>query len=145
MNTLTHYNPALAPAIITVLGTMPPAYITKPVTDMVVEYNAATDRTWALVPLAQEPLKDRYPIPARVQHRIKQLVDDGVDFDDLYIAHEFPGHQTVIDLRPKPVADYWQFEFDWPQIGTAVFDPILFGIKYLNGRAVWYMIDMWEW
>lgn len=140
MNTfksLTYYNHTMLPALVTVLGNIQPVCVTPPVMAPVIEYNPRTDRTWALVPLSHEPLKGRYPLPLQTQRRVKSLLDSGVEFDDLYIAHE--GYGRKVNLIPPPKQDYWG------EPEPVDLDPILFGIKYIGGKAVWYVIDVWEW
>ena len=49
------------------------------------------ERDWALMPLAEDPLyQDRhgYPMPTQVMETLGSILDTGVTFDVIYVAHE---------------------------------------------------------
>ena len=58
---------------------------------------------WVVTPAAGDPMvQDRLPIPAAQQRRLQALVENGMDFPHLYVAHELaksgPAHAAKPDF-----------------------------------------------
>lgn len=67
---------------------------------------------WAFMPIAEDPLYKRdgtLPIPNDVLAQLSNIRRVGIDFDDIYIAHELPlgsvgpGHSVTADMLEPPV------------------------------------------
>jgi len=73
----------------------------------------ADDRPWVICPAARDPLVTAgLPIPARQRRALGDIVQAGLDFPRLYLAHEVPagmalpakaGSGAVVDLRDDEV------------------------------------------
>lgn len=120
-------------------------------------YPGKNGRDWVFLPYRDEPDKGNYPLPRRTISRIQRLLENGVDFDDIWIAHEIPSGGQDYVPPPSPLGvtkSQWASHIlqvldgvYLPQISLAeLLDPILFGCKYNdNGTATLYVIDVWEW
>lgn len=117
-------------------------------------YRGRGGRDWVFLPYREEHSRHNFPLPSRTIYKIKTLIEHGVEFDDLWLAHEvYNGSESwmptpsEMGIQESQWASHLLDNMTMPHVTISeLLDPILFGCNHNDdGTSTLYVIDMWEW